>query len=98
MNVDSAKTCDERLIVLLNPPSNPRGGERPSHCLWLGKDAEGQITAGHGLMLRKRLNNPDIKKHSCGRPQVIPLSSSNRPSCACSIVLSNERSAATCGP
>lgn len=64
MNVDSVQTGDEKLFVMLEPPNNPRNGdERASICLWLGKDGGSQITAGHGLMSRNKLDKlPDIKK------------------------------------
>ena len=38
MNVDSVRTADERLFVMLESPTDPRGGERASICLWLGKE------------------------------------------------------------
>jgi len=62
MQVVSVKTGEERLLVMLDPPTNPRNGdERPSICLWLGEDGDGRTTAGHGLISRSRLENANTK-------------------------------------
>lgn len=62
MHVESVKTRKERLLVMLDPPANPRNGdEKPSICLWLGQDGKRRTTAGHGLISRRSLQRPEIK-------------------------------------
>ena len=63
MQVESVKTKQERLLVMLDPPTNPRtGGAMPSRCLWLGQNGKNITTAGHGLISRQQLNSPSIRQ------------------------------------
>jgi hypothetical protein len=62
MNVDSTPSGEERLFVMLDTPKNPRtGDDRPSVCIWLGKNADGKTTAGHGMLSRTPVRSPSVK-------------------------------------
>ena len=62
MDVHSTMSGDERLLVMLDTPNNPRNGDsRPCGCIWLGKSGDHTTTAGHGLLSRTRLESPPIR-------------------------------------
>lgn len=62
MHVKSTVAKGERLFVMLNSPTNPRTGDSgPSVCVWLGQDGDHKTTAGHGMLSRTALREPNIK-------------------------------------
>ena len=62
MHVRSTVAKGERLFVMLNSPVNARTGDAgPSVCIWLGQDGRHRTTAGHGLLSRTPIPDPQIK-------------------------------------